>query len=76
MKNLIKRLEVKPFSERGLRGVASLQESKSRDLDHFRYASVDITSKHRCRVCGAPVRRRSIRRVVLCPVCGQELEGL
>ena len=34
------------------------------------YASVCELSKHRCRVCGAPIRRRGIRRVVLCPVCG------
>ena len=36
----------------------------------FRYASVCKLSKHRCCACGAPIRSVSIRRVVLCPVCG------
>ena len=33
-------------------------------------------SKHRCCSCGAPIRRRGVRRVVLCPVCdaGNELK--
>ena len=36
----------------------------------FCYASVCKLSKHRCCSCGAPIRSVSIRRVVLCPVCG------
>ena len=42
--------------------------------DFFRYASVCKLSKHRCCFCGTPIRRRGIRRVVLCPVCGMENE--
>jgi len=38
------------------------------------YASVSELSKHRCRSCGAPIRRRGIRRVVRCPVCGTRNE--
>lgn len=38
----------------------------------FRYASVCKLSKHRCRVCGNPIRRTGIRRVVRCPVCNAE----
>jgi rubrerythrin len=41
-----------------------------REENAFRYASVCETEKHRCRVCGAPFLRTSIRRVVLCPACG------
>lgn len=42
----------------------------------FRYASLCRVSKHRCCSCGAPIRRRGVRRVVLCPVCdaGNELK--
>ena len=38
------------------------------------YASISKLSKHKCRSCGAPIRSTSIRRVVLCPVCGARNE--
>lgn len=40
------------------------------------YASVCKLSKHRCCSCGTPIRRRGVRRVVLCPICnaGNELK--
>ena len=50
--------------------------NRASSLDFFRYASLCRVSKHRCCSCGAPIRRRGVRRVVLCPVCdaGNELK--
>ena len=49
---------------------APADPNRASSLDFFRYASVCKLSKHRCCACGAPIRSVSIRRVVLCPVCG------
>ena len=58
-------------------GVAAPADpNRASSLDFFRYASLCRVSKHRCCSCGAPIRRRGVRRVVLCPVCdaGNELK--
>ena len=46
--------------------------NRASSLDFFRYASVCKLSRHRCRVCGNPIRRSGVRRVVRCPVCNAE----
>lgn len=47
---------------------------RASSLDFFRYASVCKLSKYRCCFCGTPIRRRGVRRVVLCPVCDAAVE--
>lgn len=42
---------------------------RASELDCFRYAVADILAKHKCCSCSTPIRRRGIRRVVICPVC-------
>ena len=51
---------------------APADPNRASSLDFFRYASLCRVSKHRCRVCGNPIRRTGIRRVVRCPVCNAE----
>ena len=45
-------------------------EIKPVDINRFHYARVSMLSNYKCRVCGIPIRSTSIRRMVLCPVCG------
>lgn len=42
---------------------------RASELDWFRFAVVDVFAKHKCCSCSTPIRRRGIRRVVICPVC-------
>lgn len=53
-------------------GVAGTIPKASGGIPLFRYASVCKLSKHRCRVCGNPIRRSGVRQVVRCPVCNTE----
>lgn len=36
---------------------------------YFRFAVADVLAKYKCCSCSTPIRRRGIRRVVICPVC-------
>lgn len=47
---------------------------RASSLSFFRYASACKLAKHQCRFCGTPIRRRGVRRVVLCPVCNAALD--
>lgn len=43
--------------------------SRASRVDAFRFAVADVLSKYKCCSCSTPIRRRGIRRVVICPVC-------
>ena len=40
------------------------------NINRFHFARVSKLSNYKCRACGVPIRSTSIRRMVLCPVCG------
>lgn len=45
-------------------------EIKPVEINCFDFARVSKLSNYKCRACGVPIRSTSVRRMVLCPVCG------
>lgn len=48
---------------------ASAEIHKASTNSYFRYAVESRLSRYKCCSCSTPIRRRGIRRVVICPVC-------
>lgn len=48
---------------------ASAEAHNASTNSYFRYAVVSRLSRYKCCSCSTPIRRRGIRRVVICPVC-------
>lgn len=48
---------------------ASAEAHNASTNSYFRYAVVSRLSAYKCCSCSTPIRRRGIRRVVICPVC-------
>jgi predicted RNA-binding Zn-ribbon protein involved in translation (DUF1610 family) len=64
------RYSIKSFVKATDAGASVTFEIKTIDINRFHYARVSKLSNYKCRACGIPIRSTSVRRMVLCPVCG------